>query len=180
MDSNAELICLIGESGAGKSTIARQMESRHRYSQIVTYTTRPMRKGERNGIDYHFISPQEFERKRAAGFFAESAEYNNWSYGTAKEDCREKKIAVVTPRGFRNLKKNLDIFITSFYIKVPRRDRLIKLLQTRQDIDECIRRNISDVGQFDGIEDEVDYVIDNENYGRTPEDLADLIHYLLR
>lgn len=52
----------------------------------------------------------------------------------------------------------------SFYIKVPRRDRLIKILQRGDDIDEAIRRNQSDVGQYDGIEDEVDYVVENDGY----------------
>lgn len=73
-------------------------------------------------------------------------------------------MVVLTPHGLRQLKKNIDLKIISFYIKVPRRDRLIKILKRGDDIEEAYRRNLSDVGQFDGIEDEVDYVINNPGY----------------
>ena len=64
----------------------------------------------------------------------------------------------------------------SFYINVPRRDRLIKLLQRGDSIEEAYRRSLSDVGQFDGIEDEVDFVVDNEGYVRPIAEMAQTIY----
>jgi guanylate kinase len=56
---------------------------------VVTATTRPQRKGEENGKDYHFLSPEEFQRKVEQGEFLEWAEvYGNW-YGVPKEQIRE-------------------------------------------------------------------------------------------
>ena len=110
-----------------------------------------------------------------AGFFAESASYNGWRYGVAKEDCTDDKVAVLTPQGLRQVSKIPEINVTSFYINVPRRDRLIKILQRGDNIEEAYRRSLSDVGQFDGIEDEVDYVIDNDGYEKSIEKMTNEI-----
>lgn len=152
------MIVILGESGSGKTTIANELSKRD-IPQIITYTTRPMRDGEVDGKDYHFISEEEFIELNKDGFFAETATYNNWHYGSAKEDYDDNlKSVILTPHGLRQVKKN-GLDIVSFYIKVPRRDRLIRMLRRGDNIEECYRRNLSDVGQFDGIEDEVDFVI---------------------
>lgn len=166
------MIVLVGESASGKSSIEKYLVHNYNYKKIVSYTTRPPRDGEIDGEDYHFISVEQFESLREQGFFAETAVYRNWCYGTAKEDCTDDKIAVLTPHGLRQLKKIDGINIVSFYISVPRRDRLIKLLQRGDDVDEACRRSLSDVGQFDGIEDEVNFVINNEGYRKSVADMA--------
>lgn len=170
------MIVLIGESASGKSSIERCLVDDYEYKKIVSYTTRQPREGEVNGVDYHFISVEQFYKLRADNFFAETAVYNDWFYGIAKEDCTDDKVAVLTPHGLRQVSKLKDINITSFYINVPRRDRLIKILQRGDNIEEAYRRSLSDVGQFDGIEDEVDYIICNEGYKRTIEEMAQEVH----
>ena len=158
------MIVLVGESASGKSSIEKMLVDKYGYRKIVSYTTRQPRKGEIDGVDYFFISDEEFNQRKATGFFAETATYNNWQYGTAKKDCTNDNVAVLTPHGMRQLKKIDGINIISFYINVPRRDRLIKILQRGDDIEEAYRRNLSDVGQFDGIQDEVDFVVCNPSY----------------
>lgn len=97
-------------------------------------------------------------------FFAEYAKYRDWSYGTAKADCKStNSVAILTPAGLRALKR-LGYDITSVYVYVDRRSRLINILARGDNIDEAYRRNLSDVGQFDGITQEVDYVIDNTKF----------------
>lgn len=167
------MIVLVGESASGKSSIERYLMDNYRYKKIVSYTTRSPRLGEVDGIDYHFVSVEEFKRLKENGFFAETAVYNNWHYGTAKEDCTDDKIAVLTPHGLRQISKVDGIRAISFYINVPRRDRLIKILQRGDDIEEAYRRSLSDVGQFDGIEDEVNYVISNEGYKKSIKEMAE-------
>ena len=141
----------------------------------MSYTTRQPREGEVDGVDYHYVSVEQFKSLKEQGFFAESAVYNNWYYGIAKEDCTDDKVAVLTPHGLRQVSKIDGINITSFYINVPRRDRLIRILQRGDDIEESYRRNVSDVGQFDGIEDEVDYVINNEGYNKSIEEMSEAV-----
>jgi guanylate kinase len=173
------MLILVGESASGKSTIEKELVKLG-YNKIVSYTSRPLRDGEVNGIDYNFISKEKFEELKQNSFFAEVGEYRGWYYGSAKDDCTNDKVAVLTPHGLRQMKSIDGLDITSFYINVPRRDRLIKILQRGDNIEECYRRSLSDVGQFDGIEDEVDYVIENDGYSKTPMEIATIIHVLTK
>lgn len=166
------MIVLVGESASGKSSIEKYLVDNYGYNKVVSYTTRSPRPNEVDGVDYHFVSVEKFKYLKEQGFFAETAIYNNWHYGTAKEDCTDDKIAVLTPHGLRQISKVDGITTVSFYINVPRRDRLIKILQRGDNIEEAYRRSLSDVGQFDGIEDEVNYVINNDGYAKSIEEMS--------
>jgi guanylate kinase len=79
----AHLFILSAPSGAGKSTLGAAL--RRRYPQLgysVSYTTRPPREGEQNGVHYHFISPVEFEAGIETGRWAEWARVHGNYYGT--------------------------------------------------------------------------------------------------
>ena len=81
------IIVLSGPSGVGKSTIIKKVRERMpdlRFS--VSCTTRPMRNGETADVDYHFLSREEFLRRREAGDFIESAEVFANCYGTLKSE----------------------------------------------------------------------------------------------
>ena len=79
------IIVLAGKSASGKNFVARKLEE-HGYKTVVTYTTRPKRKGEKQDITYHFISDEEFNKKIDGGFFAEWKSYITnegvWYYGS--------------------------------------------------------------------------------------------------
>lgn len=166
------MIVLVGESASGKSSIEKNLVDNYGYKKIVSYTTRQPRQGEVDGIDYHYISENQFIKLQNEGYFAEVGEYNGWHYGTAKNDCISDKVAVVTPHGLRQLAKIPNLDIHAFYINVPRRDRLIKILQRGDNIEEAYRRSLSDVGQFNGISDEVNYIISNENYTKSIDEMT--------
>lgn len=88
------LIVVTGTTGAGKNTLVEQIltqEPQLRLSRIVSYTTRPQRPGEVEGIDYHFVSEDEFEQLIASGAFFETSKSTGKngkenSYGTLKRD----------------------------------------------------------------------------------------------
>ena len=166
------MLVLVGGSASGKSTIERILCEEYGYKKVTSYTTRSPRIGEKDGVDYHFITTEEFKEKQKNCFFAEVGEYNGWFYGSAVEDCTNDKVAVLTPHGMRQLRNKADIDIFCVYIKVPRRDRLIKILQRNDNIEEAKRRDASDVGQFDGIEDEADCIIENKGYNLSPDNMA--------
>lgn len=173
------MICILGESASGKTAVAERLIHNGKMKRIITYTTRPPRNGEHDGIDYHFVTSDVFMVMDMEGKFAETGNYNNWKFGTVADDCRDDGVCVVSPSGLRKLKKKTTVEVKSFYLYVPRRDRLIKSLETRKDIDECINRNLRDLGQFDGIEDEVDFVISNPRYEKSPADIAKEILLLI-
>lgn len=82
---SGRLIILSSPSGTGKTTIARRiLAKRDDVWFSVSATTRPRRKRERDGVDYHFLSREEFQRRRDEGEFLEWAEYNGQLYGTLR------------------------------------------------------------------------------------------------
>lgn len=157
------MIILIGASAAGKSTIEKELV-KNGYNNIISYTSRPIRCNETNHKDYHFISKEEFSLKNKEGFFAENTIYNDWFYGIAKENIRPDAIIVVEPHGFRQLKKlskENNVPLLSFFIEAPERVRLKRMVDRGDNLMEIFRRIFSDQGVFQGIEDEVDYIINN-------------------
>lgn len=169
------IIVLIGESASGKSTIEKMLVKKG-FNKIVSYTTRPIRPNETDGADYHYISKEEFLNKLQNGFFAEYTIYNSWYYGIAIPDCKDDSVVVVEPHGFRQLKKIERLNIISFYIKVDERERLIRMVKRGDNLLEVFRRIFSDQGVFQFIDQEVDYVIDNnKNINDSVNEIIELI-----
>jgi guanylate kinase len=80
------IFLIVGPSGTGKSTIIEGVVSRLlNIERIVTYTTRERRPGEVEGFEYHFVSPDEFERLKAAGELAEWQAFYGHQYGSSRD-----------------------------------------------------------------------------------------------
>lgn len=80
------LLIVSGPSGSGKTTLCRRAEAAGLARYSISCTTRPPRPGERDGVDYHFLSPEVFAAKVEAGEFLEHATVHGNSYGTLKAD----------------------------------------------------------------------------------------------
>lgn len=83
MKRNGVVLVICAPSGAGKTTLVKRLlrEFPH-FGYSISCTTRPPRPGETDGVDYHFLSHEEFERRRTQGYFAEWAEVYGNFYGT--------------------------------------------------------------------------------------------------
>jgi len=89
-ESHPVLLVLSGPSGAGKTTVAQRLLSgNERLARVVTCTTRIPREGEIDGVDYHFLSDEEFMRRAEAAEFLEHAEVYGNQYGTMKSTVHE-------------------------------------------------------------------------------------------
>jgi guanylate kinase len=89
----SRVIVITGPSGVGKGTLIREL--RRRMPELVlaiSATTRDPRPGERDGVDYHFLAPDEFDRRVAADEFVEHADYSERRYGTLRAEL-ERGIA---------------------------------------------------------------------------------------
>ncbi len=87
---NPQLVVLSAPSGAGKTTICKKLVERNPDFRIsVSATTRPPRPGEVDGVDYYFISPEEFQQKIARGEFLEYENVHGNYYGTLRETVEE-------------------------------------------------------------------------------------------
>ncbi len=81
------LVVLSGPSGSGKTTLCTSFIRRHPdFSRAITCTTRSPRQGERNGVDYYFLQPQDFIHHIQSGDFLENAEVYNQAYGTLRKE----------------------------------------------------------------------------------------------
>jgi guanylate kinase len=82
-----KLFVITGPSGVGKGTLIRGLLERVPQLRLsVSATTRQPRPGERDGVDYHFLTPQEFEQRVRAGEFLEHATYSGNRYGTLRSE----------------------------------------------------------------------------------------------
>ena len=168
------MIVIVGESASGKTAVEKVLSNVYSYRRIVSYTTRPQRRHEQNGVDYHFIPEEEFERLLNDNYFVEHSKYRDWHYGICEEDCESGDIIVANPHGLRQLKRIYPGSVKSFYINTSEKKRLIRLLERGDDILECFKRVISDQGVFQNMEEECDYIINCDD--DPPEIIAGLIH----
>ena len=162
------IIVLAGKSASGKNFVAKKLEE-HGYETIVTYTTRPKRKGEKQDITYHFISDEEFKQKIDEGFFAECKSYITnegvWYYGSSLEDIEnadDKSVIILTPQGYRDIKEKLpDKNIACIYL-YENIDTMRKRLSKRGDDTKEVERRIkSDLEDFKNFESEADKIVYN-------------------
>jgi guanylate kinase len=87
VDHRGRLLVLSGPGGVGKSTVASKLRNVHKNFWVsISATTRTPRESERDGIDYYFISEEEFDRKIARDDFLEWAQFAGARYGTPRED----------------------------------------------------------------------------------------------
>lgn len=157
-------IALIGKTSSGKTFIRNKLVE-YGYEPVITYTTRPMRPGEENGKDYHFISSDEFSDLERSGFFAETTSYKvaygeTWHYGTSKDSLsNNKSVIIVNPEGLKSLK---DYGLISFYLKCNEEVIRQRLIDRGDDKAEYERRILADTKDFSMVEYMVDYVIRND------------------
>lgn len=93
----ARVFVITGPSGVGKGTLIRGLMERLPQLELsVSATTRAPRAGEQDGVEYHFLTREEFDRKVSAGEFVEHADYAGRSYGTLRSEL-EARVRTGTP-----------------------------------------------------------------------------------
>jgi guanylate kinase len=93
----AQVFVITGPSGVGKGTLIRGLLERVPELELsVSATTRPPRPGEHDGVDYHFLTPAQFDQRIAANDFVEHASYSGNRYGTLRSEL-ERRLAEGVP-----------------------------------------------------------------------------------
>ena len=172
------MLLLCGKSYAGKDTIQKELIKMGMKS-IVSYTTRPPREYETDGIEYHFIPKEEFLQKESDGFFAETVYYDvatgdRWYYGSAEADLSDDKVIIVNPHGLRQLRKIKSLNPVTFYITAGEETIWNRLRERGDDAAEARRRLNEDDKDFSGIINDVDFTFSND-IGLSPKTLAKMI-----
>jgi guanylate kinase len=83
-EERGKLVVISGPSGAGKTSVCRALKKNPNVEFSVSATTRSMREGEQDGVDYHFLSRDDFQRRLGENQFLEWASYNENLYGTPR------------------------------------------------------------------------------------------------
>ena len=83
-NARGQLVVISGPSGAGKTSVCRALKQHPDVEFSVSATTRTRREGERDGVDYHFLSREDFQRRLGENQFLEWATYNGNLYGTPR------------------------------------------------------------------------------------------------
>lgn len=167
---------ILGHSGSGKSTIRNALTS-HGIKKIITYTTRPPRVSEVDGIDYNFIDQELFKKMDQDNLFIGTTCYVGNYYSTLKEDLEKNNnkdsdcVIVVDKEGVLAIKNDFEN-ARSIYLKCSRetlRDRMIKRNDHANDIEKRL-----DV--LEDLDPYADYIIDaDRDIDSVFEDVISLI-----
>ncbi len=165
------ILILSGPSGCGKSSLLKEVyKNIDNYSFSISTTTRPMREGEQDGVDYYFVSKEEFMHDIQAGNFLEYAQVHDNYYGTSLKPImravEEGKLVIfdIDVQGHDIAREKLDHLITSVFITTPTLTELEKRLTSRAtDSEDVIQKRISNAKIEINSLDKYDYFIINDD-----------------
>lgn len=169
------MIILVGASASGKTATALKLQEKYGLVKAITTTTRKMRVNEHDGVDYFFISREDFLKRNKEGKFVENTLYNDNFYGCGVDQVADNKIIVLDPNGLRAFKKLKDDHIVTFLIECPESQRKERMNLRGDEQAKIIERLQNDVVDFDKKKiGHTDFTIDTSEL--SIEQAADLIY----
>jgi guanylate kinase len=179
---SGKLFVITAPSGAGKtSLIEAVMRDDPSLKISVSYTTRPPRKGEKNGVDYHFVDEKTFRAMRSRGEFLESAEVHGNHYGTAKQVILDAVtrgddlILEIDWQGAQQVRRLYPDCI-GIFILPPSIEELERRMRARgQDSDAVIRRRLDNAREELAHAGEFKYAIINKEFETARRELGKII-----
>jgi guanylate kinase len=183
----ARVFVITGPSGVGKGTLIRgAMERLPALELSVSATTRAPRPGEQDGRDYHFLSPDEFERRVGAGEFVEHADYAGRRYGTLRAELEQRVrsgapvVLEIEVQGARQVRAAMPEAVQVF-IAPPSLDALrTRLIGRGTDGSEEVERRLGVAEQELAARDEFAHVVVNDRLEDALDRLVEIVSGELR
>jgi guanylate kinase len=178
----ARVFVITGPSGVGKGTLIRGLMERLEQLELsVSATTRAPRPGEQDGVDYHFLTREEFDRRVADGDFVEHADYAGRSYGTLRSEL-EARVRAGTPvvleievQGARQVRAAMPEAVQVF-IAPPSLEALrTRLIGRGTDDAEEVERRLQVAEEELAAQPEFGYVVVNDRLEDALEELTRIV-----
>lgn len=158
------IIAIMGKAGSGKDTLLKALLQELTFTNIarpiISCTTRPIREGEVDGVDYHYLTREQFTDQVLNGDMLEATVFNNWCYGTSLTNLSQNhlNIGVFNPEGVEILRDNKNINLFVIYIQADDKTRLLRQLnrEGNPDCHEIVRRFGTDEEDFN--DEVIDYI----------------------
>jgi guanylate kinase len=181
--ASGRLIVLSGPSGVGKDTVLRELfsiEPSLHYS--VSYTTRPRRRDETDGVAYTFVDDAEFDRMIERGAFLEWANIYGYRYGTSEQRVRdalaraEDLILKIDVQGASSVRQRMEDDAVLIFLLPPSLEELRKRLSERdtEDAEDLERRWVTAVAEL-AERDKYDHQVVNDDVRRAASEIRQII-----
>ena len=188
MDNKGGILILSGPSGCGKSTLLKEVYNHiDDYYFSISTTTRQPRVGEQDGVDYFFVTKEEFEKGIEAGDFLEYANVHGNYYGTSlkpiQKALEEKKLVIfdIDVQGHDLVREVLDSKVTSVFITTPNLTELENRLTSRAtDSQDVIEKRIKNAKEEIKSFDKYDYFIINDDLQEAAKQLVSIANITRR
>ena len=184
------LIILSGPSGVGKGTVRRYIQDNFKlqFSYSISMTTRAPRENEVDGLDYYFVSKEEFQRNIDEGNFLEWEEFVGNRYGTPKSKVEELRkqgknvfLEIEVNGAEEVLSKVHDDRVISFFLVPPNIEALENRIRKRRTESESIIQERLQKGENEmNMTKNYDHVILNDRIERASQEIVDLIKAKLK
>lgn len=176
------LFVVSAPSGTGKTTLVKALAERDENVVLsISHTTRSRRRGERDGVDYHFVDAPRFRGMIEEGVFLEHANVFGHLYGTSRDSVYREfnagrdVVLEIDWQGARQIRDGVPGSVGIFILPPSRASLRMRLEARGQDsehiIAERMRTAVSDLSHYE----EFDYVIVNDSIERAAEDLASIV-----
>lgn len=182
MDLDPKVFVVSGPSGAGKGTLTEILLKRvPSLTRSVSVTTRKPRPGEQDGVDYHFVSLEQFKKHLENNDFLESAEVHCNYYGTLRstvtQELKDGKdvVLVIDVQGAASVQEKMPEAVLIF-IKPPSMDKLTERLTYRNtETEEELRNRLRNAETEMKLAKMYDYVIINDEVDKAAEELIRIV-----
>jgi guanylate kinase len=179
-----KLFIYTGPDGSGRKTIAKMVATAFDMETVLSYTTRPPRHYEQDGVDYHFVSEENFNTLKNNQEFLESVDIDGIHYGIREEDIvkafENHNLVYLTlnPEGTEKLKSMYGDKVMRFFIFADR-DTVIARHEARKDKEEDIKRHLAHYDEIMAYKNLCEHVFENYDSPQVSYQVSEVIEAFL-
>ncbi len=175
-----KIFVFTGPDGSGRKTVAHLVGAAHQMKRVLSYTTRPSRTYEKEGVDYHFITKEQFLEAEQNGEFIEHLEIEETLYGIKSKDLEEAFqnhpfVYLILNRQGSDLVKNIFRDNVVRIMIYAERNKVMSRLLERGDTTEVIYKNMDKYEEELAYLKECDHDVENFEVDETVEEINDIL-----